>query len=1048
VPEKDLWVNLSPYEPDRIIPEAFGRTEMGRDLLAQDYILKQLTASLSHPEKKLGRDFWDRVYARLAEEGITDISPDIFNKVWIMPDRAAVYEKGTNVFVVENTLKVMMEEDYLALANNKVGIVDEDMVDAQEVRRVSSDVVREIIIPELTREVNEGENFSTLRQIYSALLLAAWYRGKVRDSILGEAYLDRNKVSGSEIEDLSEKERIYQQYVEAFRRGAYQFIKEDIDRLSGEPIPRKYFSGGVQGNYAQSNIQRVDAAEVTGRSKSRLVDMAAIVVPTTSKAQNHFPSNFQTIEDKLDARNIPFGPGDTEIVSTASRAIVRAREHCQYYEIPTRAITPSFVWVNDPRKLPFGYAYDWEKGIIYVSRSFDISSFDFFTRKAIFMLSEDFREGRKHEYEFALEKNDREVKRLFPSGVEPTVLWNNFQKSIVVHTGVSMGDLQRQAEEITGLKGIRFSSSSTAMTVNDEILERAKEALFLIGVNALDGIVDYRNPISSREELIKAAKGGAVFAGQLSSKFAPITVAHLVVTILSTYALSGASAFWTNISVFDPRKPEIEKSYEARRESAEKEIESLFDGMVSVLKAEDDFRIWNGEEVFIKMLMSIKEVPSVNGLKNRFVYTAGGDHFYVWSPVDPKADTIPFVLFDPMVEKGGTPEEEAQRRGYYSFYAELLWQGYQELLRRQQEQGERKIFGATEAEIERIAKFSKRSIDDARAEMTARKEFYEAVMAAGSEKELKAIMEKAPFLPRLDTIGKMVLAQAVFVNSEIVMAHTNRPGENYGDLFRDELIKENRISVMNVPGLKGAVAATNTREGLRKFLYKDRVTGERELDFGLLYGNTKPLLQNVFMNRQILELLLRQNKVQTARAIDIMLPEDSEAEGQREDELRAIYEGLGLFIQEEIDNFAESSATVRATYVGQTIEINYSVIGGFDKTGAERNTIVFNRATGDSQGLDLLKRYIHDLNFADAAQTSDAATADAASYGGIDFDLDNLDLDVRSDGSGIRFQIDPAELKNGDFDGLVPVILGVTPITDLPTFLGSREEEEKMAGAV
>ncbi len=34
IPEKDLWVNLSPYEKDRIIPQSFGLTEMGRDLLA------------------------------------------------------------------------------------------------------------------------------------------------------------------------------------------------------------------------------------------------------------------------------------------------------------------------------------------------------------------------------------------------------------------------------------------------------------------------------------------------------------------------------------------------------------------------------------------------------------------------------------------------------------------------------------------------------------------------------------------------------------------------------------------------------------------------------------------------------------------------------------------------------------------------------------------------------------------------------------------------------------------------------------------------------
>src|SRR5580658_8092231 len=33
VPEDDLWVNLSPYERDRIVPGNFGITMMGKDLL-------------------------------------------------------------------------------------------------------------------------------------------------------------------------------------------------------------------------------------------------------------------------------------------------------------------------------------------------------------------------------------------------------------------------------------------------------------------------------------------------------------------------------------------------------------------------------------------------------------------------------------------------------------------------------------------------------------------------------------------------------------------------------------------------------------------------------------------------------------------------------------------------------------------------------------------------------------------------------------------------------------------------------------------------------
>jgi hypothetical protein len=64
IPKGELWVNLSPYENDRIIPEALGQTDLGRDLLAQDYLLKQFTASLIYPEKELGKKFWDTVYTR------------------------------------------------------------------------------------------------------------------------------------------------------------------------------------------------------------------------------------------------------------------------------------------------------------------------------------------------------------------------------------------------------------------------------------------------------------------------------------------------------------------------------------------------------------------------------------------------------------------------------------------------------------------------------------------------------------------------------------------------------------------------------------------------------------------------------------------------------------------------------------------------------------------------------------------------------------------------------------------------------------------------
>jgi len=119
MPENELWVNLSPYEKDRIMSESFSLTDMGRDLLAQDYLLKQLTASLIYPKNDLGEKFWDRVYQKAKDVyGSSEVSVNTFNKIWIIPEKASVYENKDSVFIVKSHLKVMMEEDYLALNNH------------------------------------------------------------------------------------------------------------------------------------------------------------------------------------------------------------------------------------------------------------------------------------------------------------------------------------------------------------------------------------------------------------------------------------------------------------------------------------------------------------------------------------------------------------------------------------------------------------------------------------------------------------------------------------------------------------------------------------------------------------------------------------------------------------------------------------------------------------------------------------------------------------------------------------------------------------------
>jgi hypothetical protein len=302
IPEKDLWVNLSPYESDRIIQDDFGRTGMGRDLLAQDYILKQLTAGLLHPDGTTGKVFWAEVYKRAYDQyGTTAIPVDTFNKVWILPAKSVVYESrspdGENIsaFVQEMNLKVMLETDYLAQALPTGGHVPQSVssIPLASDSELAKDILRQIVIPVLEKEVNEGANFALLRQVCYSLILSVWLKKKLMasvagvqespqhdprtTSILAQIFVDRHKTQGVEITDAQAQTKlIYDRYVEAFKRGAYDLIKEEVDTYSQELIPRKYFSGGFDPSEVGRDMElrsSEDFSEKMGTGNYRRVDI-------------------------------------------------------------------------------------------------------------------------------------------------------------------------------------------------------------------------------------------------------------------------------------------------------------------------------------------------------------------------------------------------------------------------------------------------------------------------------------------------------------------------------------------------------------------------------------------------------------------------------------------------------------------------------------------------------------------------------------------------------------------------------------------------------
>ena len=251
VPEDQGWVNLSPYEKDKIIGDSLSATQMGRTMLEQDYTLKQLSASLTYPETPLGQTFWTRVQDMAFKQfGTRDIPIDNFNKVWIVPERAVVTEEGATAFVVDWHLKVMMEADYQALKNDQAaaaaltGAADDPQAAAGQ--ELSARFVREIVIPQLEKEVNEGTHFAPIRQVFLSVILATWFKQRLRESLLGKIYVDQGKTAGVDTEDPANKELIYAQYLAAFKQGVYNLVREDYDTDAQTMIPRKYFSGGVK----------------------------------------------------------------------------------------------------------------------------------------------------------------------------------------------------------------------------------------------------------------------------------------------------------------------------------------------------------------------------------------------------------------------------------------------------------------------------------------------------------------------------------------------------------------------------------------------------------------------------------------------------------------------------------------------------------------------------------------------------------------------------------------------------------------------------------
>ncbi len=131
----------------------------------------------------------------------------------------------------------------------------------------TTSIIREIIIPAIEHEVNEGAHFAKLRQIYHSMILATWFKRNLKEHLLSKVYVEQNKVEGVDVEDKDIKHKIYNQYLEAFKTGVYDYIREDYDPVTETIIPRKYFSGGMKFQFKDLAMQVIKKGDLTHQGK-------------------------------------------------------------------------------------------------------------------------------------------------------------------------------------------------------------------------------------------------------------------------------------------------------------------------------------------------------------------------------------------------------------------------------------------------------------------------------------------------------------------------------------------------------------------------------------------------------------------------------------------------------------------------------------------------------------------------------------------------------------------------------------------------------------
>src|SRR3989339_1294653 len=230
LPNDKFWVNLRPDAESQIIDPELERTDIGKILLEADLQLKKDTANFTSPQTPEGKSYWDKLYKRAGELfGTENITIPTITRPWIVPNEIIIREAPDNAYIYKATLKVMLEEDYLKSPGHQVTRSPANLeqysfkdVRLKEVNEYSTRLIKETIIPKLTREINSSKRYAPLRQVYYSLILAQHFKNKLRSKSGPYSNLiDSRDLTNLTSQESWDKLDYFKEYQKSFHEGEY-----------------------------------------------------------------------------------------------------------------------------------------------------------------------------------------------------------------------------------------------------------------------------------------------------------------------------------------------------------------------------------------------------------------------------------------------------------------------------------------------------------------------------------------------------------------------------------------------------------------------------------------------------------------------------------------------------------------------------------------------------------------------------------------------------------------------------------------------------------